>query len=36
MYPIELEIKDTTNTSRSASYPHLHLKIEHDMVSIFL
>ena len=28
MYPIEFEIKDTTDTDGSASYPDLHLKIE--------
>ena len=27
IYPIELEIKDTTNTDRSASYLDLHLEI---------
>jgi hypothetical protein len=28
IYPIELEIKDTTDTGRSASYLDLHLKID--------
>ena len=28
IYPIELEIKDTTDTDRSASYLHLHLEID--------
>jgi hypothetical protein len=28
IYPIELEIKDTTDTERSASYPDLHLGID--------
>ena len=28
IYPIELEIKDTTDTARSASYLDLHLEIE--------
>ena len=28
IYPIELEIKDTTYTDRSASYHDLHLEIE--------
>ena len=28
IYPIELEIKDTTNTNRSASYLDLHLEID--------
>ena len=28
IYPIELEIKDTTDTDRSASYLDLHLEIE--------
>ena len=28
LYPIELEIKDTTDTDRSASYLDLHLKID--------
>jgi hypothetical protein len=28
IYPIELEIKDTTNTGRSASYLDLHLEID--------
>ena len=28
IYPIELEIKDTTYTNRSASYLDLHLKID--------
>jgi hypothetical protein len=28
IYPIELEIKDTTDTDRSASYPDLHLEID--------
>jgi hypothetical protein len=27
IYPIELEIKDTTNTDRSASYLDLHIEI---------
>jgi hypothetical protein len=27
IYPIELEIKDTTDTDRSASYLDLHLEI---------
>jgi hypothetical protein len=45
IYPIELEIKDTTNTDRSASYLDLHLEIDSegryerfttkDMFSIF-
>ena len=28
IYPIELEIKDTTDTDRSASYLDLHLKVD--------
>jgi hypothetical protein len=28
IYPIELEIKDTTDTDRSASYIDLHLEID--------
>ena len=28
IYLIEVEIKDTTNTDRSASYLHLHLEID--------
>jgi hypothetical protein len=28
IYPIELEIKDTTDTDRSASYLDLHLEID--------
>jgi hypothetical protein len=28
IYPIELEIKDTIDTDRSASYLDLHLKID--------
>ena len=28
IYPIELEIKDTTDTDRSASYIDLHLQID--------
>ena len=28
IYPIELEIKDTTDTDRSASYLDLHLAID--------
>ena len=28
IYPIALEIKDTTDTARSASYLNLHLKID--------
>jgi hypothetical protein len=28
IYPIELEIKDTTDTDRAASYFHLHLEID--------
>jgi hypothetical protein len=28
IYPIELEIKDTTNTDKSASYLDLHLEID--------
>ena len=28
IYPIELEIKDTTDTDRSASYLELHLEID--------
>ena len=28
IYPIELEIEDTTDTDRSASYPDLHLEID--------
>jgi hypothetical protein len=28
IYPIELEIKDTTDTDRSASYLYLHLEID--------
>ena len=28
IYPIELEIKDTTDTDRSASYLDIHLKID--------
>jgi hypothetical protein len=31
MYPIEREIKDTTNTDKSASY--LNLRLEIDMMS---
>jgi hypothetical protein len=30
IYPIELEIKDTTDTDRSASYLDLHLEINSD------
>jgi hypothetical protein len=30
IYPIELEIKDTTDTDRSASYLDLHLEIDSD------
>jgi hypothetical protein len=30
IYPIELEIKDTTDTDRSASYLDLHLKIDRE------
>ena len=30
IYPIELEIKETTNTDRSASYLDLHLAIDCD------
>jgi len=30
IYPIELEIKDTTDTDMSASYLDLHIKIESD------
>jgi hypothetical protein len=30
IYPIELEIKDTTDTDRSASYLDLHLEIENE------
>ena len=30
IYPIELEIKDTTDRDRSASYLHIHLEIESD------
>jgi hypothetical protein len=30
IYPIELEIKDTTDTDRSASYLDLHLKIDNE------
>ena len=47
IYPIELEIKDTTDTARSASYLNLHLEIDSEgrlrtkpydteMISIFL
>ena len=42
IYPIELEIKDTTDTDKSASYPDLHLEIDSEqnfttkeMISIF-
>ena len=31
LYPIELEIKDTTDTDRSASYLDLHLKIDSEV-----
>jgi hypothetical protein len=34
IYPIELEIKDTTDTDRSASYLDLHLEIEWGAVKI--
>ena len=30
IYPIELEIRDTTDTDRSASYLDLHLEIDSD------
>ena len=30
IYPIELEIKDTTDTDRSASYLDLHLEIDNE------
>jgi hypothetical protein len=30
VYPIELEIRDTTDTDRSASYLDLHLEIDSD------
>ena len=30
IYPIELEIKDTTDTDRSASYMYLHLEIDNE------
>ena len=30
IYPIELEIKDTTDTIKSASYLDLHLKIDNE------
>ena len=30
IYPIELEIKDTTNTHRTASFLDLHLEIDRD------
>jgi hypothetical protein len=30
IYPIELEIKDTTYTDRSASYLDLHFEIDND------
>jgi hypothetical protein len=30
-YPIELEIKDTTDTDRSASYLDLHLEIDSEV-----
>jgi hypothetical protein len=47
IYPIELEIKDTTDTARSASYLNLHLEIDSEgrlrtkpydteMISIFI
>ena len=46
IYPIELEIKDTADTDRSASYLDIHLKIDsegwlrtkfktNEMISIF-
>jgi hypothetical protein len=40
IYPIELEIKDTTDTDRSVSYPDLHFDKERkfttkEMISIF-
>ena len=30
IYPIELEIKDTTDTIKSASYLNLHLEIDNE------
>ena len=30
IYPIELEIKDTTDTVKSATYLHLHLEIDNE------
>ena len=30
IYPIELEIKDTTNTDRPASYLNIHIEIENE------
>ena len=33
IYPIELEIKDTTDTVKYASYIDLHLEIYNDMIS---
>ena len=30
IYPIELEIKDTTDTVKSASYLHLHLEMDNE------
>jgi len=33
IYPIELEIKDTTHTARSASYLDLHLEIDSEGLS---
>jgi hypothetical protein len=30
IYPIELQVKDTTDTARSASYLDLHLEIDSD------
>ena len=31
IYPIELEIKDTTDTDRSASYLDIHLRIDSEV-----
>jgi len=30
IYPLELQIKNTTDTNRSASYPDLHLAIDNE------
>ena len=34
MYLNELEIKDTTNTLKSASYPHLHFESDNSFTKI--